>query len=62
MLENGVIEKSNSLYAFNVVIVRKKNRAGEGIDRLYVNYRLLNKIMILDRYLLPNINKTYNRF
>jgi len=31
MLENGVIEKSNSPYAFNIVVIRKKNRVEEGI-------------------------------
>ena len=60
MLENKVIEKLNSLYAFNIVVIRKKNKAEEGMDKLYINYRLLNKIMIPDRYLLPNINKTYS--
>ncbi len=62
MLENGVIEESNSPYAFNVVVVGKKDSAGEGIDRLCVNYGLLNKITIPDRYPLPNINKTCSRF
>ena len=32
MLKNGVIEESSSPYAFNVVVVGKKNRAGEGMD------------------------------
>src|SRR6266542_2880052 len=60
MLENKVIEKLTSLYAFNIVVIRKKNKAEEGMDKLYINYRLLNKIMIPDRYPLPNINKTYS--
>ncbi len=60
MLENGVIEESNSPYAFNVVIVGKKNGVGEGMDRLRVNYELLNKITIPDRYPLSNINETYS--
>src|SRR6266498_4126538 len=42
MLENRVIEESNSPYAFNVVVIGKKDEAEEGIDRLCVNYRLLN--------------------
>ncbi len=62
MLENEVIEESNSLYAFNIIVVEKKDGAGEGIDRLCVNYRLLNKIIISDKYPLPNINKTCSRF
>jgi len=32
MLQNEVIEKSNSLYAFNVVVVGKKDGAEEGMD------------------------------
>ncbi len=32
MLKNGVIEPSTSPYAFNIVIVGKKDGAGEGID------------------------------
>jgi len=62
MLKNGVIEESSSPYAFNVVIVGKKDGAGEGIDRLYINYALLNKVTIPDRYPLPNINEICSRF
>src|SRR6266498_3480047 len=32
MLKNGVIEPSTSPYAFNIIIVRKKDGTGEGID------------------------------
>ncbi len=32
MLQNGVIEESSSLYAFNIVVVGKKDGAGEGMD------------------------------
>jgi len=62
MLENGVIEELNSPYAFNIVIIGKKNGIKEGMDRLYVNYESLNKITISDRYLLLNINKTCSQF
>src|SRR6266498_3303816 len=62
MLKNGVIEESSSPYAFNVVVVRKKDGAGEGMDRLCINYVPLNKVTIPDRYLLLNINETYSRF
>src|SRR6266498_5820436 len=41
MLQNGVIEESSSLYVFNVVVVGKKDRVGEGIDKLCINYALL---------------------
>jgi len=62
MLKNGVIEESSSLYAFNMIVVRKKDGAGEGMDRLCINYAPLNKITIPDRYPLPNINETCSRF
>jgi len=48
MLKNGVIEESSSPYAFNVVVVGKKDGADEGIDRLCINYALLNKVTIPD--------------
>jgi len=57
-----VIEESNSLYAFNVVVVGKKDGAEEDMNRFCINYGPLNKITIPDRYPLPNINKTYSRF
>jgi len=44
MLKNEVIESSTSSYAFNIIIVGKKDEAGEGIDRMYINYTPLNKI------------------
>ncbi len=62
MFENEVIKESNSPYTFNVVVVEKKDKIGEDIDRFCVNYRSLNKIMISDRYPLPNINKIYSQF
>ena len=48
MLQNEVIEESNSPYTFNVVVVGKKDDAGEGMDRLCINYAPLNKLTILD--------------
>ncbi len=62
MLQNRVIEESNSPYAFNVIVIEKKDGAGEGIDRLCINYALLNKYTIPDRYPLPNINKILSSF
>ncbi len=32
MLQNEVIEESSSLYIFNVVVIRKKDETGKGID------------------------------
>src|SRR6266542_5479567 len=62
ILKNSVIEESSSPYAFNVVVVGKKDGAGEGMDRLCINYSSLNKVTILNRYLLSNINETCSRF
>ena len=62
MFQNGVIKKLSSLYAFNVVVIGKKDGAEEGMDRLYINYAPLNKCTIPDRYPLPNINKMLSSF
>ena len=62
MLQNRVIEESSSLYAFNVVVVEKKDGAEEGMDRLCINYAPLNKLTISDRYPLPNINEMLSSF
>ena len=43
MLENSIIEESNSSYAFNIIVIEKKDKAEEGMDRLCINYELLNK-------------------
>ncbi len=62
MLQNEVIEESSSPYAFNVVVVGKKDDAGEGMNRLCINYAPLNKRTIPDRYPLPNINEMLSSF
>ena len=62
MLQNGIIEESSSPYAFNIIVVGKKNGAEEGINRLCINYASLNKRTISDRYSLPNINEMLSSF
>jgi len=62
MLKNGVIKPLISPYVFNIIIVEKKDKVEEKMNKLCINYRSLNKIIILDRYLLSNINEIYNRF
>src|SRR6266498_3737333 len=62
MLQNEVIEESSSPYAFNVIVVGKKDGAGEGLDRLCINYAPFNKRIIPDRYPLPNINEMLSSF
>ncbi len=59
MLKNGIIEPLINPYAFNIVIVRKKDGAGEEIDRMCINYAPLNEvtkknsdpILIIKKYL-----------
>src|SRR6266511_5208513 len=55
MLKNGVIEPSTSPYAFNIVIVRKKDGAGEGMDRICLNYAPLNEVTEKDSGPIPII-------
>ena len=52
----GVIRRSQSPYASNVVIVRKKN----GALRFCLDMRLLNVRTIRDSYSLPRIDSTLN--
>ncbi len=61
-IENCLIIKHIIRLITDVPVVGKKNKVREGMDRLCVNYKLLNKITILDRYPLPNINETCSRF
>src|SRR6266498_1586628 len=57
MLKNGVIEPSTSPYAFNIVIVGKKDRAGEGMDRMCINYAPLNEVTEKDNGPIPIIKE-----
>ena len=57
ILNNGVIESSISLYAFNIVIVEKKNEADKGMDMMCINYALLNKVTEKDSKPIPIIKE-----
>src|SRR6266498_1994788 len=57
MLKNGVIEPSTSSYAFNIVIVGKKDGAGEGINRMCINYAPLNEVTEKDSGPIPIIKE-----
>src|SRR6266498_2108358 len=57
MLKNGVIEPSTSPYAFNIVIIRKKDGAGEEIDRICINYAPLNEVTEKDSGPIPIIKE-----
>src|SRR6266542_966889 len=48
MLKNKVIESSTSPYTFNIVIVKKKDGAGKGMDRMCINYAFLNEVIEKD--------------
>lgn len=51
-LENGIIHPSKSEYTSSVVIVPKK----DGSDRVCVDFRQLNKIIVKDRFPMPLID------
>ena len=52
MVEQGVIEESNSPWASNVVVVTKK----DGSARVCIDYRKLNSVTRKDAYPLPRIS------
>ena len=58
MKEQGIIQESNSRWASNVVLVKKK----DGTWRMCVDYRRLNaKTKNSDPYMLPRIDETLDR-
>ena len=53
MLEASVIRNSNSSFASPVVLIKKKN----GSWRFCVDYRLLNKLTVKDRFPIPLVEE-----
>jgi hypothetical protein len=49
MIESGTFQQSNIPFASPVVVVEKK----DGYWRLYVDYRVLNKLTIKDKFSIP---------
>ncbi len=58
MLKDEIIEKSKGLWASPIVLVARKD---EGI-RFCVDFKKINKIIILDVYLLSVVNDTVDKF
>ena len=56
LYDSGIIRPSNSPYASNLVLVRKKN----GQLRMCIDYRQLNQRTRLDAYALPRINDIFD--
>ena len=53
----GLIRPSSSPWGCGVLFVKKK----DGMDRLCVDYRPLNKKTIKNKYSLPNINELFEQ-
>jgi len=54
MLKNEIIESSTNLYAFNILIVEKKDEAGEGMDSICINFASLNEVTEGQRFYTYN--------
>jgi hypothetical protein len=57
LLEKGFIRPSSSPWGAPVIVVPKK----DGTQRLCVDYRALNGVIIKNKYLLPRINDLFDQ-
>jgi len=62
MLKNGIIESSTSPYAFNIIIVGKKDGTGKGIDRMCIKYVPFNEVIEKDSGPIPIIKEYLSLF
>ena len=62
MLKNEIIESSTSPYTFNIVIVKKKNKADKGMDRIYINYASLNEVTEKDSGSIPRVLISFSKY
>ncbi len=60
MLKNKIIKLSTNSYAF--IIISKKNKIDEGINRICINYLLLNNIIEKNSRLIFIIKKYLSLF
>ena len=56
MLNQGVVQPSNSPYSAPIVLVKKK----DGSTRFCVDYRKLNDVTIKDAFRIPKIDQTFD--
>lgn len=59
--ENDLIEPSASSYNSAVILVPKKGKSGEKKWRMCIDYRVVNKKLIPDRFPLPRIDEIIDR-
>ena len=57
MLRNGIIRPSNSPWAHNVILVKKR----DGSTRFVIDYRPINEVTIKDSYPMPNIREIVDK-
>src|SRR6266542_2459156 len=62
MSRKCLMKSSTSPYAFNIVIVGKKDGAGEGMDRMCINYAPLNEVTEKDSGPIPIIKEYFALF
>ncbi len=60
--QNGVIEPLTSSYAFNIIIVRKKDRVGKEMNRMCLNYAPFNEVTEKNSGPIPIIKEYLSLF